>query len=138
MSNSQEVISTIDQEEEFLLDVQTAIYWLLKDKGFTQKKLADRMGISASAVSQFFDEDGKNLTLRTVAKVFSILGEQAEVTSDRLAEIKRDAIASAKESRQKAEGNWIGVHLDHAKTSNIWEHSTGRTAANNNNLKQVA
>lgn len=138
MSKIKGAISTIDEEEEFLLDVQIAISWLMKDKGFSQKRLADLMGVSPSAVNQLFDEDGKNLTLRTVARVFAYLGENAEITSERLKELKRNATTSAIETRQKAEGKWIGVHLDHAKSASLWESSSDRRAANQNYLQPAA
>ena len=52
---------------EQALDFIYAITEEMEQEGVTKKELAERMGISQSALSQFFDVDGA-LTLKTIAK----------------------------------------------------------------------
>ncbi len=70
-------------EERFLLQVQVAIQTLLNEKKLRYRDLAKRLGVSESRVSQMFGDDGANLTIRTIARIFHQLGEEAAVVSQR-------------------------------------------------------
>lgn len=84
---SEDVIAA---EENFLFDVQHSIEWLLNDRGMSRSELADATGVSEARVSQMLGHRGTNLTLRTVGRIFHILGEECEVTSPRLEELKAE------------------------------------------------
>lgn len=74
-------------EEALVADVQFAIHNLMEKKGVSRSNLATKLGISAARVSQLFQDDAQNLTLRTIARIFAVLGEEAQVTSSTLREI---------------------------------------------------
>ena len=61
---------------------------LMNEKNITNSKLARRMKISTSEVSRLLS-DNRNLTIKTIAKLFYALGEELEVvTSSELTKIK--------------------------------------------------
>lgn len=62
--------------ERFRVDVQAALYAAMKSAGIQQKELARRMNVSPAYVTQLFDS-GRNLTVRTVAKVCYALNREA-------------------------------------------------------------
>lgn len=64
-------------EERFLLATQRAMQRLLNAKGLRYRDLARRMGVSEARVSHIFGDEATNLTIRTVARVFHCLDEQA-------------------------------------------------------------
>jgi DNA-binding Xre family transcriptional regulator len=68
-------------EERFLLKVQVEMQKLLNSRGLKYKDLAHRLGVSEARVSQLFGDDAKNLTIRTLAKVFYHLGETPMLTT---------------------------------------------------------
>lgn len=65
-------------EEEFRVDVQFAIRNTMRRKSISNKDLAARLGVSPQRVSQFFT-DRCNITVRTLAGIFHVLGEQCEL-----------------------------------------------------------
>lgn len=71
-------------EEALIVEVQTAIHTLMVDRKMNRTALAEKLGVSPARVSQMFSDSAKNLTLRTVARVFHLLGEECRVTCDRL------------------------------------------------------
>jgi DNA-binding Xre family transcriptional regulator len=71
-------------EEALIVDVQTAIHTLMVDRDMSRAELARKLDVSQARVAQMFSDSAKNLTLRTVARVFHALGERCRVTSDRL------------------------------------------------------
>ncbi len=73
----------ISAEEELIVDVQVAIHTLMLDRGLSRADLARELGVSQARVSQMFSDDAKNLTLRTVAKIFRVLGQECRITCDR-------------------------------------------------------
>ena len=70
-------------EERFLLSVQSQIQKLLNEKGLRYKDLSQRLGVSEARVSQMFSAEATNLTIRTVAKIFSKLGETPILGTER-------------------------------------------------------
>jgi|SRR6056297_952905 len=55
--------------EDLIFDVQIALQAAMRQRGVTQKELAESLSLSPARVSQFFSEDGGNLTLATVARI---------------------------------------------------------------------
>ena len=71
-------------EDAFIADAQFAIHNLLAAKRVSRAELARRMEVSDPYVSQLFNDDTRNLTLRTVARIFQALGEEPQLTSETL------------------------------------------------------
>ena len=96
----------ISAEEELIVDVQVAIHSLMLDRGLSRADLARELGVSQARVSQMFSDDAKNLTLRTVAKIFRVLGQECRITCDRLeailAEDRVDNTSDTKETSAPA------------------------------------
>jgi transcriptional regulator with XRE-family HTH domain len=61
--------------ERFRVDVQSSLYAAMKAAGVSQSELAHRMQVSPAYITQLFDT-GRNLTVRTVAKVCYALGRE--------------------------------------------------------------
>lgn len=74
-------------EEGFIADVQVAIESLLADKDMNRADLARALKVSQARVSQMFGDEANNLTLRTLARIFHVLGEELRITSARLDEL---------------------------------------------------
>lgn len=72
-------------EETLILDAQIAIQRVLNEKGMTQARLAKRLGVGESYVSQLLGDSARNLTLRTIARVMKALGETPMLTTRRFA-----------------------------------------------------
>ena len=77
----------ISAEETLIADVQVAIHNLMLDRGVSRADLARALGVSDARVSQMFSDAAPNLTLRTIARIFHVLGEQCRFTCDRWEEI---------------------------------------------------
>jgi transcriptional regulator with XRE-family HTH domain len=54
----------------------------------SQADLAAALGISEPRVSQMFGAKATNLTIRTIARIFHVLGDRCEITSARVQEMK--------------------------------------------------
>jgi DNA-binding Xre family transcriptional regulator len=65
-------------EEELILGVSEAIVGAMKWRGVTRTSLARTLGVTEGAVAQMLD--GRNLTLRTVARIVSGLECQISVS----------------------------------------------------------
>jgi transcriptional regulator with XRE-family HTH domain len=83
---------TIDEkmvvaEDTLIADVQFAIHNLLEAKRVSRATLARKLGVSEARISQLFCDEAKNLTLRTLARIFHVLGEEPQITSDTLRRI---------------------------------------------------
>ncbi len=70
-------------EETFLLLVQTQIQRLVNDKQLRYRDLSKRLGVSEARVSQMLGDEGVNLTIRTIARIFRQLGETPLLMSQR-------------------------------------------------------
>jgi transcriptional regulator with XRE-family HTH domain len=64
------------RQEELILDATELISKIMKDNGITKAELADRLGKSKAFVTQCLCGH-QNLTLRTLADIFTVLGYQA-------------------------------------------------------------
>lgn len=70
-----------EAEADFILAVQSEIQKLLNSKGLRARDLAKRLDVTEARVSQMFGDQAKNLTLRTIARIFHHLGETAFITT---------------------------------------------------------
>lgn len=70
-------------EEELILEVTETICDILENEKISRKELADRLGKSKGFVSQLLN-GGRNLTLRTVADNFHVLGYKVSLTPQKL------------------------------------------------------
>ena len=68
-------------EADFILAVQCEIQKLLNTKGLRARDLSKRLNVTEARVSQMFGEQAKNLTLKTIARIFYHLGETAYITT---------------------------------------------------------
>lgn len=76
-------------EEALIADVQVVIHNLMLDRNVSRADLARALNVSDARVSQMFSDTAPNLTLRTIARIFHVLGEECRFTSDRWDEILR-------------------------------------------------
>ena len=65
-------------EETLIADAQIYIHTLMKERGISKAELARILGVSKASVSQMLGQDS-NMTLRRLARVTAVLGEQASV-----------------------------------------------------------
>lgn len=70
-------------QEELILEVTETICDILENEKISRKELADRLGKSKGFVSQLLN-GGRNLTLRTVADNFHVLGYKVTLTPQKL------------------------------------------------------
>lgn len=63
------------------LDFEASVFFELEKRHMTRKDLAERMGVSAPAVTKMLSK-GSNLTLKSIAKIAAALG--CEVTAAKL------------------------------------------------------
>lgn len=70
-----EVVAIEEAEADFILAVQSAIQKLLTNKGLRARDLSKRLQVTEARISQMFGDQAKNLTLRTIARVFYHLDE---------------------------------------------------------------
>lgn len=68
-------------ESEFIVAVQSEIQRVMNGKGLRARDLSKRLNVSEARISQMFGDQAKNLTLRTIAKLFYHLGESPVVTT---------------------------------------------------------
>ena len=68
-------------EEKLILAVQAEMENLLQRNSVSRAELARRLDVSEARVSQIFSSEPKNLTLRIIARVFHVLGEEASFTA---------------------------------------------------------
>jgi len=104
-------------EDALITHVQFAIHNLLTKKAVTRAQLARRMGVSEPYVSQLFKDNSRNLTLKTIARIFCAIGEEPQITSETLSEVlpspkKREGSNSAKPKKRM---DWIAMILSETK-----------------------
>ncbi|HZP18762.1 MAG TPA: helix-turn-helix transcriptional regulator [Bauldia sp.] len=91
--------STIEAEENLLIDFQFLIQELIMEKGLSRTQLAAKAGISKARLSQLFKSDA-NPTAKTFARILHALGETACVTT------KRKFLSSRTPVNDPTEWNW--------------------------------
>lgn len=67
-------------EEKFLIAAQAQIQHMLNAKKLRYRDLSKRLGVSEARVSQMFADEA-NLTIRTIARIYHVLGETPVLTS---------------------------------------------------------
>ncbi|WP_162789162.1 MULTISPECIES: helix-turn-helix domain-containing protein [Sphingomonas] len=72
--------SAVYAEEALVVDVQSFLHRLMKEKGMSRTELAEAMGVTKARVSQIFSDDCKNFTIKLLARAVYAMGEVAEVT----------------------------------------------------------
>src|SRR3954466_4496948 len=88
-------------EPKFLLAVQSELQRIMNNKGLKYRDLARRLGVSEARVSQMFSDQARNLTIRTIAKVFFKLDEEPIVITSTELEL----LTSRAEDRRREELN---------------------------------
>jgi transcriptional regulator with XRE-family HTH domain len=96
-------------QEELILEVTETICDILENENISRKELADRLGKSKGFISQLLN-GGRNLTLRTVADNFHVLGYKVTLTAHKK-EVKRQEsnvieFRTADTQRKKPVENW--------------------------------
>jgi transcriptional regulator with XRE-family HTH domain len=71
------------QQESLLLDVAALMHRAMKKRKINRTQLADLLGVTKGRVTQYLGGE-RNLTLRTLADIFTALGEQLEVSTCRI------------------------------------------------------
>jgi transcriptional regulator with XRE-family HTH domain len=77
-------------QEELILEVTETICDLLEKEKISRKELADRLGKSKGFISQLLN-GSRNLTLRTVADNFYVLGYKVALKLEKLVTHRRDS-----------------------------------------------
>jgi len=102
MSNKIAWTEYILAEDSLITQAQFAIHNLLESKGVSRAELARRLEVSDAYVSQIFKDEPRNLTLKTVARIFRALGEEAKITSDSLARLMPAAYTPTRDRNKNA------------------------------------
>jgi DNA-binding Xre family transcriptional regulator len=89
-------------EEALIVDAQVAIHTLLEDQGWNRTDLARELGVSQARVTQMFSDTAKNLTLRTLARVFRALGQECQISCKRLDAIATEECAKAEKPAERS------------------------------------
>lgn len=71
--------------EKYFADIITQLSAYMENNEITQTELADKMDVSSSQISQFFN-DNKNVTLKTLAKIAKALGVSWKIKLDTVPE----------------------------------------------------
>ena len=66
-------------QEELILEVTEVLCGVLEEEKISRKELAERLGKTKGFISQLLN-GGRNLTLRTVADIFHVLGYKVILT----------------------------------------------------------
>ena len=86
------------EEELAALNVAQDLVALRESRGLSQVQLADRLGITQSAIAQLESAQPKNVELRTLVRVATALGARVDVSIRTVRRAKRS-------SRQQARTN---------------------------------
>lgn len=104
-------------EEELILHAQMLIQRVLNERGMSQKKLADKLGVGESYVSQMLGTSARNLTLRTIARVMKALDARATITLDDYVEA---AIEAADEPVSADDAKAVVSRMAATRSSDVW------------------
>ena len=99
-------------DENFLVEVETAINRIMSKKKIKKSELAQALGVSRPRVSQLLSSDGQNMTLKTLASIFTALEESVEITSETLRELNsvvQERVRRREELRiqSQAQATWL-------------------------------
>lgn len=76
-----DIVAVEIAEAEFIVAVQSEIQRVMNGKGLRARDLSKRLNVSEARISQMFGDQAKNLTIRTIAKLFYHLGESPIITT---------------------------------------------------------
>jgi DNA-binding Xre family transcriptional regulator len=102
-SSDADVYAVEAAEAAFVLKTQSEIQKILNKKGLRPRDLAKRLNVTEARVSQMFGDHAKNLTLKTIARIYHQLGETAYITT--IEEFER-AIGRAKGENVFPDNSW--------------------------------
>lgn len=103
-------------EEELILHAQMLIKRTMRERGISQKALAERLGVGASYISQMLGSSARNLTLRTIARVMYVLEQKATVVID---ECETQLDADSKETAKPASSSLADL-IAGSRPSSVW------------------
>lgn len=106
-------------EEELILDAQVAIQRALDERGISQKRLAEELGVGESYVSQMLGASARNLTLRTIARVMKALDAKATVVLDEHADHSAGAAPTDPSSEMK-EAAAMASRVASSRLTDVW------------------
>lgn len=114
----------IQAEEDLLIDTLFLIEEVMREKGIDRTTLARSMGVSKARLSQLLNP-GTNPTLKSLARVFAALGEEATLV------VKREA-SFAQTAPQIGEWQASSGVADSSRRSSVndWRH--GKFSTNDN------
>jgi transcriptional regulator with XRE-family HTH domain len=99
-------------ETDLIIDVQFLLQDVMAEKGVTRTELAKAAGISKARISQLFRAEA-NPTLRSLARLFHVLGEDLDVHLKSAARSRQDAFFSQDEFFQAL------IRVRHPKVPNV-------------------
>jgi len=121
-------------DENFLVEVETAINRIMAKKKIRKSELAETLGVSRPRISQLLSSAGQNMTLKTLASIFTALEESVEITSETLRELNsavQERVRRREELRiqSQAQATW----LQHVQKDDFG-HSEAFISPNNGSL----
>jgi DNA-binding Xre family transcriptional regulator len=102
----EETLAIEGAEAEFILAVQSEIQKILNSKGLRARDLSKRLRVTEARISQMFGDQAKNLTLRSIARIFYHLGETPHISTH--SEYER-ALRGVQEDNCTGDAGWT-VH----------------------------
>lgn len=103
-------------EEELILHAQILIRRTMRERGLSQKALAERLGVGASYISQMLSSSARNLTLRTISRVMYVLEQKATIVIDDY-ETELDAVS---ENSAKSASLSLADLIARSRPSSVW------------------
>lgn len=98
-----EMVAVEIAEAEFIVAVQSEIQRVMNEKGLRARDLSKRLNVSEARISQMFGDQAKNLTIRTIAKLFYHLGDNPVITTQ--CQLER-MVALARGDELSSEQQW--------------------------------
>ncbi len=71
-------------EDRAVAHVQAMAIRLMAERGMKKQELAKAMGVSPARVSQMFAAEPSNLTIKTAAHLFHLLGDELKFTTGKI------------------------------------------------------
>jgi DNA-binding Xre family transcriptional regulator len=109
----------IAAEEAVIADAQFVIHNLMADAGVSRADLARELGVSQARVTQMFSDEANNLTLRTLGRVFRVLGQECRITCDRWEAILAKASECAEQQTNSAATDALIEHAAKSPTRQV-------------------
>lgn len=84
------------QQERLILEITERVCKILAEDGVTRAELARRLNKTKSHVTQLLD-GGANMTIKTIADIFTALGKEMKVVIQGMALEDRETLAAMKD-----------------------------------------